>query len=71
MKRIKLNERQILMLKNLERGVSDKNKVLRISESQYNRLFNNKGNAAKDLSKSFNKVFLKVSYLTWLKNKGY
>lgn len=56
MKRIKLNERQILMLKNLERGVSDKNKVLRISESQYNRLFNNKGNAAKDLSKSFNKA---------------
>jgi hypothetical protein len=56
MKRIKLTERQILILKNLEQVVSDKNKVLRISESQYNRLFNNKGGAAKNLNKSFKKA---------------
>jgi len=56
MQRIKLNERQILMLKKLEQEESNKNKVLRITESQYNRLFNSKGKASQKLSKNLKKA---------------
>ena len=56
MRKIKLNERQILMLQNLEQDKSNKNKVLKITESQYNRLFKDKGKATKKLSKSIKKA---------------
>lgn len=56
MRKIKLNERQILMLQKLQQEDSAQNKVLKITESQYNRLFKNKGKAVKKLEKSIKKA---------------
>jgi hypothetical protein len=54
MGKIKLTERQILMLQQLDGKTSNKNKVLKITESQYNRLFK-KGEAVKKFDKSIKK----------------
>lgn len=58
MRKIKLNERQILMLQKLQQKESKENKILRITESQYNRLFKGKGKAVKKLDKSIKKAGL-------------
>jgi len=50
MQKIKLNERQVLMLQNLQ-GDKSKPKVLKINEDQYNRLFKEGFDANKDFKK--------------------
>jgi hypothetical protein len=54
MKRLKLNERQILMLKDLEIKKPSK-KIIRINEDQYNRLFSNNNSGKTNLNEGENK----------------
>ena len=54
MQKIKLNERQILMLQNIQEERSN-TKVIKINEDQYNRLFKGSFNANKQLDKNFKK----------------
>jgi len=54
MQKIKLNERQILMLQNLQ-GDKSNTKVIKINEDQYNRLFKGSFNANKRLDKNLKK----------------
>ena len=54
MGKIKLNERQLLMLKKLEQS-NLKGRVLRITESQYNKLFKDKGKSVEKLEKTIEK----------------
>lgn len=55
MQRIKLNERQLLMLQKLQEDESKK-KVLRINEDQFNRLFSGNSTPSSNLSKSIKKA---------------
>ena len=58
MRKIKLTEEQILMLKKIQE-TKTKSKVLRVSESQYNRIFKGNSSPSKSLTKSFNKIGIK------------
>jgi hypothetical protein len=57
MQKLRLNERQILMLQKLQEK-SPKTKVLKINEDQYSRLFSGGSNANEKLSKSIKKAGL-------------
>lgn len=62
MRKIKLNERQILMLKNIDNKMSGKNKTLKITENQYKRLFK-EGTLSKVTNKNINESKKKIDIL--------